>query len=337
MTQIARRAALKLATTVLAAPSLSRYAHAAEITWRVGHVAPKDTPLHQHLMEASDAIAKRSDGKMELIVIGEGKAGIQSGLLNQVRQGGLEMTVATCTQLFPKLPMCSIPLMGFVFGSYASVWPAMDGDLGQMIRSQIQAQLGLEILEKIWDFGFRHITTTDRLISNASDIAGLKIRTQIDADQMDMFRSLAATPVVITLSYLRMALEHRQIDGQEGMLPLVQYARLNEVQNRCALTYHGWDGLWLCINSDAWRKLPERLQRIVVNTLNGSALRQREDSAKMEDSIRASLSDGGMKFNEVDQASFREMLRRQGYYARNRTKLGEQLWEVVQKATGLSA
>ena len=337
MKPVSRRAALRVAGTALAAPLISRYAHAAEITWRVGHVAPVNTPLHQHLLEAADAIAKRSDGKMELSVMGEGRLGIQSGLLAQVRRGGLEITVATCTQLAPTATLCSIPMIGFAFGDYANLWPAIDGELGQTIRSQIRTELSLEVPEKIWDFGFRNITTSTRPIQTAADLAGLKIRTQIDSDEMDIFRGLAAIPVVITLPYLRMALEHHQVDGQEGMLPIIDYARLNEVQSYCAMTHHIWDGLWICINPTAWKNLPERLQNVVANTLNGSAQRQREDSAKMEDSIRATLTKAGMKFTEVNQGSFRDMLHRQGYYSRLRSKFGDQTWNVVQKATGVVA
>jgi len=335
MKHASRRTVLGGMGSALVTPMISRHARAAEITWRIGHVAPVDTPLHQHLLQAAEGIAKRSDGKMELSVIGEGRAGIQSGLLAQVRGGGLEMTVATCTQLAPNLPLCSIPSIGFAFGDYASVWSAVDGELGGLIRSQVRSQLEIEVLDKMWDFGFRQITTSARPIQTAADLAGLKIRTQIDADQMDMLRALGAIPVVITLPYLRAALEHHQIDGQEGMLPVVEYARLNEVQAYCAMTNHVWDGLWLCINAAAWRRLPQRLQNIVANTLNGAALRQRVDSAKMENSIRTSLTGAGMKFTDVDVPSFRDQLRRQGHYGRSRAKFGEQTWAVVQKATGL--
>jgi tripartite ATP-independent transporter DctP family solute receptor len=335
MKRVSRRKLWQAAGAALAAPTISRFAHAAEIAWRVGHVAPLDTPLHQHLLEAADAIAKRSDGKMELTVIGEGRAGIQSGLLAQVRSGAMEMTVATCTQLAPTVGLCEIPSIGFLFGDYTSLWPTMDGELGQMIRAKISSQMGVEVLERIWDFGFRQITNSVHPIQTAADLAGLKIRTQIDSDQMDLFRALSVVPVVITLPYLRMALEHHQIDGQEGMLPVVEYARLNEVQSYCAMTNHVWDGLWLCINSASWKKLPDRLQRIVANTLNGIAPRQREDSEKMETSIRASLTRAGMKFTDVNQGSFRDLLRTQGHYASIKARLGEQAWNVVQKATGV--
>jgi tripartite ATP-independent transporter DctP family solute receptor len=335
MKKLSRRTTLGIATSGLAAPLISRYANAAEINWRLGHVAPLDTPLHRNLLEAAEAISKRSDGQMQLTVIGEGRAGIQSGLIAQVRSGGMEMTVATCAQLAPMLTLCSIPSIGFLFDDYSSLWPAIDGELGKLIRSQFPSQLGMEVLEKIWDFGFRSITTAQRPIKTAADIIGLKIRTQIDIDDMDMFRALSAIPVVITLPYLRMALEHHQIDGQEGMLPVVEYARLNEVQNYCAPTHHIWDGLWVCINPASWKKLPDRLQHIVANTLNGAAQRQREASERMENDIRTSLSRAGMKFTDVDLPSFRDVLRRQGYYALAKTKFGEPTWSVVQRATGV--
>jgi tripartite ATP-independent transporter DctP family solute receptor len=336
MKQVARRVVLRGAGAALAAPTICQYAHAAEVTWRLGHVAPTDTPLHRRLLEAADAITKRSDGKMELSIVGEGRAGIQSGLLAQVRGGGIEMTVAASTQLATTLPLCSIPSIGFLFGDYTSLWPAIDGELGQIIRSQFQSQLGMVVLDKIWDFGFRQITTSTHPIQTAMDLAGLKIRTQIDVEQMEIFRALGAIPVVVTLPYLRTALEHHQIEGQEGMLPVVEYARLNEVQNYCAMTYHIWDGLWLCVNPAAWTNLPERLQHIVANALNGAAQRQREDSAKMEESIRASLARTGMKFTDVALDTFRDALRRQGYYAKIKTKLGDQTWQVIQKTTGVA-
>jgi TRAP-type C4-dicarboxylate transport system substrate-binding protein len=274
---------------------------------------------------------------MELKIIGEGRAGIQSGLVAQVRSGAMEMTATTCTQLAPSLPACSIPSIGFLFANYAPLWSAMDGDVGKIIRSEISTHLGMLALDKIWDFGFRQITTSGQEIKTAADLVGLKIRTQIDMDQMAMFKALAAVPVVITLPYLRMALEHHQIDGQEGMLPVVEYARLSEVQKYCAMTRHIWDGLWLCINPTAWAHLPSRFQNIVANTLNGAAQRQREDSAQMEEALRTSLTVSGMKFNEVDAGSFREALRHQGYYARVKAKLGEQTWEVIQRTTGVQA
>ena len=337
MKPIFRRAVVQGSAIALAAPLVARYAHAAQVSWRFGHVAPESTPLHLRLLEAAEAIGKRSEGRMELKVLGEGKAGNQSGLLGQVRKGGLEMTAANGALLGPVMSLAMVPTLGFLFGDYASVWPAMDGELGAAVRAQIPAQVGVEALEKIWDFGFRQITTSSRPIRTAADLAGMKIRTQIDVDQMDMFRALQALPVAITLPFLRTALQRNQIDGQEGMLPMVEFARLNEVQPYCSMTNHVWDGFWICINTASWKKLPERLQGIVANTLNGIAPKQREDNAKAENRVRESLARTGMKFSDVDVASFRNALRQSGYYAGLKAKLGEPVWKTIEKTTGIRA
>ena len=52
--------------------------------------------------------------------------------------------------------------MGFAFKDYPQVWTAMDGELGDYIRSQIAARAGLVPMEKRWDLGFRQITTSAR-------------------------------------------------------------------------------------------------------------------------------------------------------------------------------
>ena len=335
---VSRRVALGgVMAAPLAAPLTLRFARAAEVTWRFGHAAPNDSPLHRRLVEAAEAVAKRSDGRMNIKIIGEGQAGIQSGLLGQVRSGGLDMAVANGAQLAPLMGVAELPALGFLFEDYAKLWPAMDGELGRVIREPIPRQIEVEVLEKAWDFGFRHVTSTTRAIRLADDIKGLKIRTQIDESQMDMFRSMDAVPVVITLPYLHGALERRQLDGQEGVLSLVEYARLHEVQKYCAMTHHSWDGFWICINPSAWKNLPDRLRGIVANAMNGAAARQREDTARQEKTTREALTKAGMTFTTVDTASFRDTLRRQGYYARARAKFGETLWETVRKVSGVAA
>ena len=49
------------------------------------------------------------------------------------------------------------------------------------------------------------------------------------------------------------------------------------------------------------------------------------------------LGKSGLKFIDVDPASFRDALRTHGHYGEIRKKLGDQAWDVIQKSTGVSA
>jgi TRAP-type C4-dicarboxylate transport system substrate-binding protein len=337
MRHLSRRSALRAAGAGLVTPLLARYANAAEFNWRFGHSLPATSPFHQHLLSAAEAIAKRSDGQMQLSIIGEGQLGGPSGLLGQVRGGSLEMTAAGIARLADRVPFCSVPAIGFMFADYARLWPAIDGDLGDLIRLQTRSQLNVEILEKSWDIGFHHITTTQRPVRAATDLTGLRIRTDPDIDEIDLLRSFDVIPITIAIPQLHAALEHHLIDGQESMLAVIQYLRLNGVQANCAMTYHTWDGLFMCISPAAWKRLPDRLRGVVANAFNGVALRQRMESAEIAGSIRTSLGETGMIFTDVDPASFRDSLRRSGHYAHFRSKFGDRAWDVVQKATGAQA
>src|SRR5271168_2556274 len=80
-----RRTLLTAAAAGLATPSLPRFARAAaEVTWRVGHNAPADFPLHVRLMEAAKTIETQSAGRMVLEVHPNSELGSSVGLFAQL-------------------------------------------------------------------------------------------------------------------------------------------------------------------------------------------------------------------------------------------------------------
>jgi TRAP-type transport system periplasmic protein len=326
-----RRAAL---AGGLAAPFLPRLVRAAEFTWRLGHNAPVDFPLQLRLVEAAGAIASRSAGRMAVEIYPDSQLGGAVGLLAQLRAGTLDAAPLTSQVLAKELPVAALPMVGFAFGGSDKLWPALDGDAGGFVRAQIKERLGLVAMERCWDFGFRQITTGDKAVTSAADIAGLRLRTPPEADFIGLFQALKALPVAIPLETLARSLGSRAADGQDSVLPLVRAAGLFRVQSHCALTNHVWDGQWICVSLRSWSKLPAALQEIVVAALNESGLRQRQDAAAADAAMRQGLEGDGIKFNAVDAAGFRAVLRGSGYYAAWRTRMGEEAWTALEKYAG---
>jgi TRAP-type transport system periplasmic protein len=326
-----RRAAL---AGSLAAPFLTRFARAAEFTWRIAHSAPVSFALHVRLMEAAGSIATRSDGRLRVEVYPGGELGGPVGMLAQVRAGTIDGVPLTNQLLAANLAVAALPMLGFAFGGYDAVWPAMDGDLGDFLREQLQARLGLVAMSRCWDVGFRQITTSGKALSRIGDIEGLRLRTPPEADFIGLFQALHALPIPMPLSALEAALRSHSIDGQESVLPLVKAAGLFRVQSVCALTNHIWDGQWICINARSWSNLPAKLQPAVAAALDESGLHQRQDTVASTSDIRRDLETMGIKFNEVDREGFRSALRKAGYYATWRKKLGDDGWASLEKYAG---
>jgi TRAP-type transport system periplasmic protein len=329
-----RRRALLAVAAGIAGPLLPRFARAAEVTWRIGHSAPTELPLHIRLAEAAATIAARSDGRMEVKIYPDNQLGIPVGMLGQLRAGTIDAVPLTNEMLAIDLAVAALPTLGFAFAGYDQLWPAMDGDVGQFLRSRIEERLGLTTMDRCWDFGFRQLTTSTKAVKTAHDLAGLRLRTPPDADFIALFRALQALPLAIPFGALSQAISSHAIDGQESVLALVQAAGLVRALPFCALTNHVWDGSWLCVSRNSWSKLPANLKDVVAAALNESALHQRQDTAGAEAALRTELQAAGMIFNPVDPEDFRIALSESGYYTARHKKLGDEGWATLQKYTG---
>jgi TRAP-type C4-dicarboxylate transport system substrate-binding protein len=323
-----------LAAGGLAAPFLARFARAAEFMWRVGHNAPADFPLHLRLVEAAGAIASRSEGRMAVEIYPDSRLGGAVGLLAQVRAGTLDVAALTSQVLAQDLAVAALPMVGFAFAGSDKLWPALDGGAGGLVRAQITERLGLVAMDRCWDFGFRQITTGDKVVTSAADMAGLRVRTPPETDFIGLFQALKVLPMAIPLAALVQALGSRAADGQDSVLPLVRAAGLFRVQSHCALTNHVWDGEWICVSGRSWSKLPANLRDIVAAALNEGALRQRQDTAAADVTMQQGLEADGMTFNAVDPAGFRSVLRSSGYYAAWRKRMGDEAWTALETYTG---
>jgi TRAP-type C4-dicarboxylate transport system substrate-binding protein len=331
---LTRRRAVRVGAAALAMPFLPRLAGAAAFTWRIGHAAPVTFPLHIRLVEAAAAIAVASEGKLDIQILPNGELGSPIGLLAQARQGSIDGAALSHQVLAGDLAGAALPMTGFAFTGYDRLWEAMDGDMGAMLRQQMRDRLGLIAPRRCWDFGFRQVTTSARRIETAADVIGLRIRTPPEAGLISLFQALKALPVGIPLSALERALRSHAAEAQEGMVPLVEVAKLYQVQSTCALTNHVWDGQWICVSGRSWSKLPPKLQDVVSAALDESGLRQRQDIARDEAKTRSDLEAQGVKFNAVEIASFRAVLRSADYYSKARSKMGDTAWAVLEKYSG---
>src|SRR3546814_11501096 len=91
-----------------------------------------------------------------------------------------------------------------------------------------------------------------------------------------MFKALGAAPTSLQFSEVYSALQTKIVDAQENPLPIIQVAKLYEVQKYCSLTNHIWDGFWFIANGAAWDRLPKDLKTIVADAINGAGVRQSE-------------------------------------------------------------
>ena len=330
-----RRSALRVAAglsagALIAAPRIAR---AAEFEWKYGHNLPVTHPLHVRAQEAVERIARETNGRVDIKIFPNNQLGGDTDMLSQVRSGGITFFTPSALVIATLVPVAAINALGFAFADYDQVWKAMDGRVGAAVRQAI-SRVNLFAFEKMWDNGFRQMTTSGRAITDAAGMDGLKIRVPVSPLSIAMFRALGAAPASLQFSEVYSALQTRIVDAQENPLPIIQVAKLYEVQRSCAMSNHIWDGYWFISNGRSWRGLPADLQNIVSNAINEAGLQQRGDIAGLNATVQADLQSKGLSFNATGPDSFRAKLRSSGFYGEWKTRFGDEVWGLLEDSVG---
>ena len=306
-------------------------ARAAEFNLKYGHDLPQEHPINVRSVEAFARISKATNGRVQIKSFPTSQLGSDPNMISQLRSGAIESLAMPGAFLNQIAPLASIENLAYAYPNRDTVFRAMDGDLGNVIRDDIQAKGGMVVLPKIWENGFREITTSTKPIRNVGDLAGLKIRVSPGKIRVDTFQSLGASPSPIALSELYTSLQTHVIDAQENPLLLIDQQKFYEVQKYVSLSDHIWSGYWTLFNPDVWKKLGPGIQSVITREMSAATLAARNDNVNLNRSVRDKLVRRGMKFNDVDKESFKKKLADAKYYERWKNEFGPKAWAALEK------
>ena len=316
----------------IGAPMVAR-AQTAEFTYKFANNLPESHPFMTRAREMAAAIKAETNGRFDMQVFPNSQLGSDTDMLSQVRSGGVEFFTLSGLILATLVPVASINGVGFAFKDYSQVWAAMDGDVGKYVREQV-SKSGLVAMEKIWDNGFRHVTTSTKPINTPADLQNFKIRVPVSPLWTSMFKALGAAPASINFNEVYSALQTKVVEGQENPLALIDLAKLYEVQKYCSMTGHMWDGQWILANGKRWASLPADIQAVITKHVTAAVMAQRDDIRRLNNGLEAQLKAKGLTFNYPESKSFRDALSKAGFYKEWRTKFGDEAMGQLEKYSG---
>jgi TRAP-type transport system periplasmic protein len=327
------RAAVAAAAGV-AAPVVLRWpAEAAEFSYKCGTALPDGHPMCIRGREAIKAIKEKSNGRLDITLYTNSVLGQDTAMISQTIAGALEMYFLPIDLLAPRNEACGIFGVGYAFLCYDKIWKAMDGDLGNYLRS-VAHQIGFQVVHNCCDHGFREITTRTKPIETPADLKGFKIRLPVAPYLIALFQYLGASPTPINFGEVYSALQTGVVDGQENPLVLIDTAKLYEVQKYCSLTNHVWAGIHYSFGNGAWQRLPPDLQQLADKEFNAKALLERADWQVMTKAEQKKLEGKGMVFNSPDTKPFQDVLKKAGFYAAMKKKSGDKAWALLEENVG---
>lgn len=146
--------------------------------------------------------------------------------------------------------------------------------------------------------GFRHFFTVKE-VKGLEDLKGMKLRVSNDPIMNGMVNGLGASPTVVSFNELYSALQTGVVDGAEQPIANYKSNAFPEVANNLILDGHTLGAIQVIITDEAWDKLTEEQQNILVEAGKYASEYNKKISEEAENKVLDELKAEGCNVVEV--------------------------------------
>jgi len=227
----------------IAAALLSGQAFAADVTIRLAHLNPED-PFQSHsgAMAAvfKSLVESNSNGAIEVQLFPNGQLGKDNEVIEQVRSGIVESTISSSGGMAQHYPLVGVFDIPFAFPNIgvASRVISKDSAFGKKFIADLEGKTELKVLGLIDSGGFFAFTNSKKPITSVADMDGLRIRTMTLPTHEAIVSSLGGQPTPLPWAEVYTALQTGVADGQMNPVPIIAFAKFDEVQKYLSVTNH---------------------------------------------------------------------------------------------------
>jgi tripartite ATP-independent transporter DctP family solute receptor len=233
----------KFGLGVALAAGIAVPAMAADVTIRIGHLNPED-PFQSHSGSMTavfkSLVESASNGAIEVQLFPNGQLGKDNEVIDQVSAGIIESCISSAGGVAQSYPLVGVFDIPFAFPNIgvASRVITKDSDFGKKFIADMEAKTGLKTLGLIDSGGFFAISNSKRPINSVADMDGLRIRTMTLPTHEAIISSLGGNPTPLPWAEVYTALQTGVADGQMNPIPIIAFAKFDEVQKYLTVTNH---------------------------------------------------------------------------------------------------
>jgi len=296
---------LGAALLVLALPANIR---AAEFDLVEAHTTTPEHPYTLGMVRYAQLVRERTQGRVAIQIHHSRQLGDERQVVEGLQLGTVHLTVTSTGPLGGFVPDMNVLDLPFLFRDASHAYKVLDGEIGRELLAKFEA-VGITGLA-FWENGFRHITTSKKLVERPADMKGLKIRVMENRVHQAAFRQLGADATPMAWGEVFTSLQQGLLDAQENPIPIVSTFKLYEVQKYLSLTGHVYSPAPVLMSKKTWDRMPPDLQKILFDTAMEVAKVQRQLNRGQEEKQLGELRAKGMTVIEhPDRAAFREAMK----------------------------
>jgi tripartite ATP-independent transporter DctP family solute receptor len=256
-------------------------------TLRFGHANSPGEVANDMFNEFAERVSKRTNGAVTIRVFPSEQLGKEADLVQQVKT----------------MEMASGP---FLWKDWKEAETVLRGPAFEPLWDELRDKHNIVPLTKIFYWGWRNFTFTDREVRKPEDMAGLKIRVPESPIWVEMVRSFGAAPTPIPFGEVYTALQQKTVDGQENPIPTIFSRKFYEVQGVLTMSRHMLQNNTIIINKASLGRLSADNQKILLEEAAAVSAKNTELQQAREQSMLEEIRKSGRTkiIDDPDRAAF---------------------------------
>ena len=275
-------------------------------TLRFGHANSPGEIAHDLFNEFADRVGKRTDGKVTVRVFPSEQLGKEADLIQQIKTGALDISAPSMpvmSSLVPAMEMASAP---FLWRDWKEAEAVIRGPAFDPLFAELRDKHNIVPLTRIFYWGWRNFTFTDREVRKPEDMAGLKIRVPESPIWVEMIRAFGAAQTPIPFGEVYTALQQKTVDGQENPIPTIYARKFYEVQGVLTMSRHMLQNNTMMINKASLERLSPEHQKVLIEEAAAISAKNSELQQGREQSLLEEIRKSGRTrvIDDPDRAAF---------------------------------
>ncbi|QSR36720.1 C4-dicarboxylate ABC transporter substrate-binding protein [Marinobacterium iners] len=253
--------AIGLTAGLMAAPAA--YAEKVLKLHHLNNNDPFDNPTGAMASVFKSLVESGTNGEVKVQLFPNAQLGKDAAVLQQVKSGVVQSGIHSVGGFASAYPLIGVLDVPFAYPNISTTYKVFDGPFGKQLSADIESKTGFKVLGFGDSGGFFALTNSKRPVRSPEDMKGLKIRTMGLDTHKAVIESLGGQPAAIAWSEVYTALQTGVADGQMNPVPIVSFAKFDEVQKYLTLTGHLFTPYVWVINQDFYKDLTPTEQSVV--------------------------------------------------------------------------
>ena len=307
--QAGRRALLRGAAGLLAAPAIVGRASAAPLRMRLSSSLPNDPKyangrVYYDNLQTALANAGIAD-KINVQFFPDNQLGQEIDVINQVKLGVIDLMVSGSSISANLVPLVGVCDLGYLFESFPQQTRALDAGAAKPIEDALLKGASIHVIGWAYNFGARSVLSR-RPVHDPADLAGMKIRTLPNPIITECLRLMGAAATPMAFGEIYTGLQAGVLDGLEHDPPTILASKFYETAKHYALTEHNFSPLVTYFSDASWRRMDPALRDPFLDAAGKASVATRAHGLAVEKEALEELKAKGVEVVEVDRDAFRK-------------------------------